>query len=131
MDYEDTVNYTSGTYVVGAVTATATTVVLPTGSAAYGIADTVGAGVQGARAVQSGDSAGAVLNELAVATGAGGVVSAFGRAFSWVAAASSGSSFVRSGTWWSRLGQISGHIEWFGGAALTGATTAHLVGQTC
>jgi hypothetical protein len=39
---------------------------------------TAGAGSQGVRALQSGDTSGTILNGLAAATGTGGVVSSLG-----------------------------------------------------
>jgi hypothetical protein len=131
MGYDDAVNYDSGAYTAGAVTATVSTFVLPGGSAAYGAVNPLGAGLQGVRAAQGGDTSGAILNGRAAATGAGGLVSSVGRLSAWASSAYSGGAFVRSGTWWSRLGQRSGHVEWFGGNFLTGANSAYLLDQMC
>jgi len=113
----------------GTLTATVTTLVLPSGSAVYGAVNTVGAGWQGVRALQSGDTSGAILNGLAAATGTGGVVSSLGRLFAWASAPSGGGTLVRSGTWWSQLGRFSGHVEWIGGAFLTRANSAYYLDQ--
>jgi hypothetical protein len=131
MGYDDAVTYNSGAYTAGAVTPTVTAFVLPGGSAAYGAVNTVGAGLQGVRAAQGGDTSGPILNGIAAASGTGGVVSSLGRLSAWASSASSGGAFVRSGTWWSRLGQRSEYVEWFGGGFLTGANSAYLLDQMC